>query len=147
MRSRPAPSSVFSAAARWSTAVRRSVSPSPSVRAWAASDFALAAASRAPESCSARSVVRSRWPSTSSRVGGALLAGARRVLAGGVRGLAGGRGGLTGAERLGLGAGGLAARDLELAAVAGDQLAQLLDLGAAALLRALGERERLARAT
>ena len=75
--------------------------------------------------------------------GGALLAGAGGVLAGGRGGLAGGGGDLTGAERLGLGACGLAPGDLELAAEAGDQVAQLLGVGAAALLRALGERDRL----
>ena len=81
--------------------------------------------------------------SSSRRVGGALLAGAGGVVAGGRGGLAGGGGDLTGAERLGLGAVRLALGDLELAAEAGDQVAQLLGVRAAALLRALGERDGL----
>ena len=74
---------------------------------------------------------------------GALLAGAGGVLAGRRGGLAGGGGGLTGAERLRLGAVRLPLGDLELATEAGDQLAQLLGVGTAGLLRALGERDGL----
>ncbi len=75
--------------------------------------------------------------------GAALLAGLCGVLAGRRGGFAGGGSDLTGGKGFVLGAAGLAAGDLELAAEAGDQLAQLLGVGAAALLPALGERDRL----
>ena len=124
-RSRPAPSSVPSAAARWSTAVSRSVRASPRARASSATGSDRGGLANVGELLGEqhRALLLAVDIATG---GGALLASMRRVLARRVGGLAGGSGGLARAERLRLGAIRLPAGDFELAAVTDDQLAQLV---------------------